>query len=154
METFACCTGQSHCQRFVHCKQLKRKQNVARIPIQFLFVPVVEQVGSPDSPPPSRDPLEKELFYQCLLYSGALYTHWTMYVLSQVENLQYNRILWITIESITPLQGFCNLLIYVRLKMASSYREWRLRRWNRWKEKQKPTLQLLITLTKSTVSKI
>ena len=75
-----------------------------------------------------RDSLERDLFWQCLLFLCTFIASWSFMVLSQLEKFTNNRVLWIFISILTPLQGFNNWLVYVRPRAANVWKEYQERR--------------------------
>lgn len=80
-------------------------------------------------PPQARVCLEREMFWQCLLYLGVFYLTWSFLLVSQLGRFIHNQPLWVCVWLVAPSQGFFNFLVYIRPTAARNYREWRHRRY-------------------------
>lgn len=114
--------------------------------------------GDPAPHPPrptTRVSLEKDLFWQCVLYLGAFYVCWFFMCIAQVQRLATNQTLWKFIAAMVPLQGFFNLLVYIRPRIAKAYRTWLVRRWDRrYKSGERPSDQPTHALTSFTPTRV
>jgi hypothetical protein len=91
---------------------------------------------SQDQPPSTRVSLDRELFWQSLLYLTVFYLSWTMMFLAQIQKYHFHRGLWICISIFSPLQGFNNFLVYIRPRATKRFLKWRLERWKKQRERR------------------
>lgn len=94
------------------------------------------RIRQTETPPTTRVSLDRELFWQCLLYLTVFYLSWTMLFLSQVEKYHNHHGLWVCISILSPLQGFNNFLVYIRPRVTKRFLEWRLKRWKQQRERR------------------